>query len=74
MDWRCIVDADGSCCFLCIEWHLDGASTYRKLKTQTSVMNGTLAAENIDVDKVCDAGGVLDNDDPTPSYSRSRAR
>lgn len=41
-----------------------------KLRTQTSVMNGTLAAENMDVDKVCDAGGILDNDDPVPSRAR----
>lgn len=35
----------------------------RKLATQTSVMNGTLEAENMDVDRVCDAGGVIDDSD-----------
>lgn len=43
----------------------------RKLTTQTSVMNGTLDAENMDVDRVCDAGGTVDdNDDSGPSPSR----
>lgn len=42
----------------------------RKLTIQTSVMNGTLDVETIDVDKVCDAGGVMDNDDPGWSTSR----
>eukprot|EP00752_Nemacystus_decipiens_P010050 g8960.t1 len=37
-------------------------SLSQRLTTQTSVMNGTLAAENMDVDKVCDAGGIFDND------------
>ncbi|CAM9093811.1 unnamed protein product, partial [Hapterophycus canaliculatus] len=39
-------------------------SLSEKLVTQTSVMNGTLNAENIDVDRVCDAGGIMDDDAP----------
>lgn len=42
----------------------------RKLLTQTSVMNGTLDAENIDVDRVCDAGGIMDHDGPSLSPGR----
>lgn len=37
---------------------------------QTSVMNGTLDAENIDVDRVCDAGSIMDHDNPARSPSR----
>lgn len=53
--------------------YLDDATTPRRLTTQTSVMNGSLAAENIEVDKVCDAGGIFDNDrndGPRPSRSK----
>lgn len=46
----------------------------RRLRTQTSVMNGSLEAENMEVDKVCDAGGIFDNDDHNDGPAPSRVR
>ncbi|CAN0497226.1 unnamed protein product, partial [Ectocarpus sp. 12 AP-2014] len=49
-------------------------SLSEKLTTQTSVMNGTLDAENIDVDRVFESGSTLDHDDPTRRPSRRGRR
>lgn len=58
----------GTCMILILYWYT--VPTSRKLATQTSVMNGTLDVENMDVERVCDAGGILDHDGPTPSLTR----
>lgn len=66
--------ADGGCFFIL----MPPIPIPRRLRTQTSVMNGSLAAENMDVDKVCDAGGIFDvhddddGDGDGPASSRVR--
>lgn len=45
---------------------------YRKLTTQTSVMNGTARAENIDVHKVYDVGGIMGMGEETQSQPSNR--
>lgn len=41
------------CAFVC----------FRKLTAQSSVVNGTAGAENMDVDRVFEAGGLIDSED-----------